>query len=90
MKVTKLVLSLLILLTCYSISAQKNHLGNFFQIVKHRNEEFNQRFVQKKSLNEVIKLSKEIGAHDFINSLPNKYFFNVKERGVSLSSGQRQ
>ena len=61
MKVTKLVLSLLILLTCYSISAQKNHLGNFFQIVKHRNEEFNQRFVQKKSLNEeqLKKLEKD-------------------------------
>ena len=47
-------------------------------------------FDKKKSLNQVIKLSKEIGAHDFINLLPNKYFFNVKERGVSLSSGQRQ
>ena len=47
-------------------------------------------FDKKKSLDEVINISKEIGAHDFINSLPNKYFFNVKERGVSLSSGQRQ
>ena len=47
-------------------------------------------FDKKKSLNQVIKLSKEIGAHDFINLLPNNYFFNVKERGVSLSSGQRQ
>tara|TARA_B100000963_G_scaffold341991_1_gene342326 strand:+ start:4279 stop:6072 length:1794 start_codon:yes stop_codon:yes gene_type:complete len=47
-------------------------------------------FDEKKSLNQVIKLSKEIGAHDFINLLPNKYFFNVKERGASLSSGQRQ
>ena len=47
-------------------------------------------FNEKKSLKEVIKLAKEIGAHDFINLLPNKYFFNVKERGVTLSSGQRQ
>ena len=47
-------------------------------------------FDKKKSLDEVIDISKEIGAHDFINSLPNKYFFNVNERGVSLSSGQRQ
>ena len=47
-------------------------------------------FDKKKSLDEVINISKEIGAHDFINSLPNKYFFNVNERGVSLSSGQRQ
>ena len=61
MKVTKLVLSLLILLKCYSISAQKNYSGNFFQVVKHRNEEFNQRFVQKNSLNEkqLKKLEKD-------------------------------
>ena len=31
-------------------------------------------FDKKKSLDEVINISKEIGAHDFINSLPNKYF----------------
>lgn len=34
--------------------------------------------------------AKEIGIHDFIMSLPNNYHFNVKERGVMLSSGQRQ
>ena len=28
--------------------------------------------------------------HEFINSLPNGYQYNVKERGVMLSSGQRQ
>ena len=32
----------------------------------------------------------EIGIHDFIMSLPNGYQYNVKERGVMLSSGQRQ
>ena len=39
---------------------------------------------------DVIKAAKEIGIHDFINSLPNGYYYNVKERGVMLSSGQRQ
>lgn len=39
---------------------------------------------------EVIKASKEIGAHDFIMSLPENYDYNVKERGNMLSSGQRQ
>ncbi|TYA92179.1 ABC transporter ATP-binding protein [Seonamhaeicola marinus] len=34
--------------------------------------------------------AKEIGIHDFILSLPNGYHYNVKERGVMLSSGQRQ
>ena len=34
--------------------------------------------------------AKQIGIHDFIMSLPNGYHYNVKERGVMLSSGQRQ
>ena len=38
----------------------------------------------------VIAAAKEIGVHDFINNLPNGYHYNVKERGVMLSSGQRQ
>ncbi len=39
---------------------------------------------------QVYKAAKEIGIHDFIMSLPNGYQYNVKERGVMLSSGQRQ
>ena len=39
---------------------------------------------------DVIKASKQIGVHDFIESLPGGYHYNVKERGVMLSSGQRQ
>jgi subfamily B ATP-binding cassette protein MsbA len=39
---------------------------------------------------EVIQAAKDIGIHDFISSLPNGYHYNVKERGVMLSSGQRQ
>lgn len=42
------------------------------------------------SLDEVQKAAKEIGIHDFIMSLPEGYNYNVKERGVMLSSGQRQ
>ncbi len=38
----------------------------------------------------VIKAAKEIGVHEFISSLPGGYDYNVKERGVMLSSGQRQ
>ena len=33
---------------------------------------------------------KKVGAESFINKLPNKLLFDVKERGVSLSVGQRQ
>lgn len=39
---------------------------------------------------DVVKAAKEIGVHAFIVSLPGNYHFNVKERGVMLSSGQRQ
>lgn len=39
---------------------------------------------------DVVQAAKQIGIHDFIMSLPNGYHYNVKERGVMLSSGQRQ
>ena len=39
---------------------------------------------------DVITAAKKIGVHDFIMSLPEGYDYNVKERGVMLSSGQRQ
>ena len=38
----------------------------------------------------VLNAAKKIGVHDFIMSLPGGYDFDVKERGVMLSSGQRQ
>ncbi|WP_428228505.1 ABC transporter ATP-binding protein [Flavobacterium sp.] len=38
----------------------------------------------------VLNAAKKIGVHDFIMSLPDNYDFDVKERGVMLSSGQRQ
>ena len=42
------------------------------------------------TLEEVKAAAKNIGIHDFIMSLPQNYHYNVKERGVMLSSGQRQ
>lgn len=39
---------------------------------------------------EVHQAAKDIGIHNFIMSLPYGYQYNVKERGVMLSSGQRQ
>ncbi len=42
------------------------------------------------SKDRVIKAAKEIGVHDFISKLPNDYDYNIRERGVMLSSGQRQ
>ncbi|NDG46523.1 MAG: ABC transporter ATP-binding protein, partial [Flavobacteriia bacterium] len=42
------------------------------------------------SREEVMQAAKTIGVHEFIASLPGGYDYNVKERGVMLSSGQRQ
>ncbi|MFD0991368.1 ABC transporter ATP-binding protein [Mariniflexile jejuense] len=39
---------------------------------------------------QVETAAKDIGVHNFIMSLPEGYHYNVKERGVMLSSGQRQ
>ncbi|SKB80042.1 ATP-binding cassette, subfamily B, MsbA [Salegentibacter holothuriorum] len=39
---------------------------------------------------DVVSAAKQIGIHEFINTLPNTYHYNVKERGAMLSSGQRQ
>ena len=38
----------------------------------------------------VYEAAHKIGVHNFIQSLPGGYDYNVKERGVVLSSGQRQ
>lgn len=42
------------------------------------------------SMEDVLIAAKKIGVHEFIMSLPNGYNYDVKERGVMLSSGQRQ
>ncbi|MGB0186337.1 MAG: ABC transporter ATP-binding protein [Flavobacteriaceae bacterium] len=42
------------------------------------------------TLKDVELAAKQIGIHDFIMSLPGGYQYNVKERGIMLSSGQRQ
>lgn len=42
------------------------------------------------TLEDVEKAAEQIGIHDFIQTLPGGYHYNVKERGAMLSSGQRQ
>ncbi|MGB0839942.1 MAG: ABC transporter ATP-binding protein, partial [Chitinophagales bacterium] len=39
---------------------------------------------------QILQAAKEVGADDFIQNLPNKYDYEVMERGVMLSLGQRQ
>jgi ATP-binding cassette subfamily B protein len=42
------------------------------------------------SIQRVEDAAKQIGIHDFINALPGGYNYSVGERGVTLSTGQRQ
>ncbi len=42
------------------------------------------------SREKVIEAAKIVGAHDFIMKLPGNYDYNVRERGSTLSVGQRQ
>ncbi|MEP7266292.1 MAG: ABC transporter ATP-binding protein [Saprospiraceae bacterium] len=44
----------------------------------------------KISLEQVMFAAKQIGAHEFIEKLPNGYDFIISERGFNLSMGQRQ
>jgi len=47
-------------------------------------------FDDKITVSDVISAAKEIGVHQLIESLPGKYNYIVGERGVTLSTGQRQ
>ncbi len=42
------------------------------------------------SIESVTEAAKKVGAHRFIDRLPDSYNYNVKERGGMLSVGQRQ
>jgi ATP-binding cassette subfamily B multidrug efflux pump len=41
-------------------------------------------------MEEIERVAREVGAHDFITALPNGYDTEIQERGASLSVGQRQ
>ena len=47
-------------------------------------------FNEKISKKEVEKAARNIGVFEFIKKLPDGFDYNVKERGVMLSEGQRQ
>jgi ATP-binding cassette subfamily B multidrug efflux pump len=77
----------------YSLKNLRRHVGVVLQdVFLFADSIFKNITLQNTSITEeeVAAAAKEIGVHEFIKSLPGGYHYNVKERGVMLSSGQRQ
>ena len=77
----------------FSLKSLRSHLGIVLQdVFLFADSIFNNITLNNPSISKelVINVAKEIGVHEFIESLPGGYDYNVKERGIMLSSGQRQ
>ncbi len=77
----------------YTLDSLRNQISIVLQdVFLFSDSIFNNITLHNESISreEVITAAKKIGVHDFILSLPDGYDYNVKERGVMLSSGQRQ
>lgn len=77
----------------YSLEELRKNTGVVLQDVHLFNDSIYNNIALYNSsitLEQVIDASKEIGLHDFILSLPGAYDYVVKERGITLSAGQRQ
>jgi subfamily B ATP-binding cassette protein MsbA len=77
----------------YELSSLRNQIAIVLQDVFLFSDSILNNITLKNSLiteSQVIGAAKKIGIHDFIMTLPGGYHYNVKERGVMLSSGQRQ
>jgi len=77
----------------YELSSLRNQIAIVLQDVFLFSDTILNNITLKNSLiteSQVIDAAKKIGIHDFIMNLPGGYHYNVKERGVMLSSGQRQ
>ena len=77
----------------FSLKSLRSHIGIVLQdVFLFADSIFNNITLNNPSISKelVINVAKEIGVHEFIESLPGGYDYNVKERGIMLSSGQRQ
>ncbi len=80
-------------ITDYNLHKLRNHIAVVLQDVFLFSDTIFNNITLKDptiTLDDVKIAAKEIGIHEFIMSLPNNYNYNVKERGVMLSVGQRQ
>lgn len=77
----------------YELASLRNQIAIVLQDVFLFSDSIYNNIILKNNeitLEEVKKAAVEIGIDDFIMTLPGGYHYNVKERGVMLSSGQRQ
>ena len=77
----------------FKLKSLRRHIGIVLQdVFLFADSIFNNITLYNPDVNRmmVYKAAKQIGVHEFIESLPGGYDYNVKERGVMLSSGQRQ
>ena len=77
----------------YELSSLRNQIAIVLQDVFLFSDSILNNITLKNPLiteSQVIDAAKKIGIHNFIMTLPGGYHYNVKERGVMLSSGQRQ
>ena len=77
----------------YTLDSLRDQIGVVLQDVFlfadtiHNNISLNNKDI---TAQEIQQAATQIGVSKFIDSLPGKFQYNVKERGVMLSSGQRQ
>ena len=77
----------------YTLDSLRDQIGVVLQDVFlfadtiHNNISLNNKAI---TAQEIQQAATQIGVSKFIDSLPGKFQYNVKERGVMLSSGQRQ
>lgn len=80
-------------ITQYPLSALRRHFGVVLQDVFLYSDSIleNIRLGDTAiSLPQVVAAAELVGAHRFIERLPGGYYYNVMERGATLSVGQRQ
>ena len=77
----------------YTLSSLREHIATVLQdVFLFADSIYNNITLKNPAITEeeVIGAAKSIGVHNFLMSLPEGYHYNVKERGVMLSAGQRQ
>ena len=77
----------------YELDSLRRHIGVVLQDVFLFSDTIENNITlgdERITREQVVEAAKLVGAHEFIERLPNSYDYNVMERGATLSVGQRQ